>query len=45
MKKILVLEWLNGQPILNVNFSITPSQKSLKKRKQEITTLLFRALI
>lgn len=42
-KKILVLEWLNGQPILNADFSIPPSQKSIEKRKQEITTLLFRA--
>ena len=42
-KKILVLEWLNGKPILNANFSIPPTHKSIKKRKQEITTLLFRA--
>ncbi|BBA79296.1 ABC transporter [cyanobacterium endosymbiont of Rhopalodia gibberula] len=42
-KKILVLEWLNGQPILNADLSISPSRKSVEKRKQEITTLLFRA--
>ncbi len=42
-KKILVLEWLNGKPLLDADLSIPPSQKPIEKRKQEITTLLFRA--
>lgn len=42
-EKILVLEWLEGQPILNADLSQPESEKSLKQRKEEITTLLFRS--
>ncbi len=42
-EKILVLEWLHGKPILEADLSIPESRKSIEKRKQEITTLLFRA--
>ncbi|MEA5533756.1 AarF/ABC1/UbiB kinase family protein [Crocosphaera sp. XPORK-15E] len=42
-EKILVLEWLNGKPILQADLTITESDKPIEQRKQEITTLLFRA--
>ncbi|ACK66768.1 ABC-1 domain protein [Rippkaea orientalis PCC 8801] len=42
-KKILVLQWLNGQPILQADLSLPPIETSIQKRKNEITTLLFRA--
>ncbi|MGK7954814.1 MAG: ABC1 kinase family protein [Crocosphaera sp.] len=42
-EKILVLEWLHGKPILQADLSIPESRKSIDKKKQEITTLLFRA--
>lgn len=42
-EKILVLEWLNGQPILTADFSHLPDRQSIGDRKQEITSLLFRA--
>ncbi|WP_267383071.1 ABC1 kinase family protein [Cyanobacterium sp. uoEpiScrs1] len=42
-KKILVLEWLNGKPILSADLSIPSSRQSVEKYKQKITTLLFRA--
>ncbi|MEA5508594.1 AarF/ABC1/UbiB kinase family protein [Crocosphaera sp. UHCC 0190] len=42
-EKILVLEWLNGKPILQADLSIPPTNKPIEKRTQEITTLLFRA--
>lgn len=42
-EKILVLEWLEGGPLLDADLSIPPSEKSLSERKKEITTLLFRA--
>ena len=42
-EKILVLEWLNGQPILDADLSRPITNKPIEKRKQEITTLLFRA--
>ena len=42
-EKILVLEWLHGKPILEADLSIPESTKSIEIRKQEITTLLFRA--
>ncbi|HAC63574.1 MAG TPA: ABC transporter [Cyanothece sp. UBA12306] len=42
-KKILVLQWLNGQPILQADLNSPPIETSIQKRKDEITTLLFRA--
>ncbi|MEM8779841.1 MAG: AarF/UbiB family protein, partial [Cyanobacteria bacterium P01_G01_bin.49] len=42
-EKILVLEWLNGQPILQADISIPNTNKPTEKRKEEITSLLFRA--
>ena len=42
-EKILVLEWLHGKPILEADLNIPESTKSIEIRKQEITTLLFRA--
>ncbi|MGK7962253.1 ABC1 kinase family protein [Crocosphaera sp.] len=42
-EKILVLEWLHGKPILEADLTIPESRKSIEKKKQEITTLLFRA--
>ncbi|MEM9540458.1 MAG: AarF/ABC1/UbiB kinase family protein [Cyanobacteria bacterium P01_E01_bin.42] len=43
-QKLLVLEWLNGKPILDAR--IVPSDRESqgeKKRRQQIATLLFRA--
>ncbi|MFM1841293.1 MAG: hypothetical protein RLZZ490_24 [Cyanobacteriota bacterium] len=42
-EKFLVLEWLDGVPILTADVTQPPTDKSLEERKQEITTLLFRA--
>ncbi|MBE9175361.1 AarF/ABC1/UbiB kinase family protein [Synechocystis salina LEGE 06155] len=42
-QKFLVLEWLNGVPILTADLSEPPSEKNITERKKEITTLLFRA--
>ena len=42
-EKILVLEWLEGGPLLDADLSIPPSEKSLSERKKAITSLLFRA--
>jgi predicted unusual protein kinase regulating ubiquinone biosynthesis (AarF/ABC1/UbiB family) len=42
-EKFLVLEWLDGVPILIADLTQPPTDKSLAERKQEITTLLFRA--
>lgn len=42
-EKFLVLEWLDGVPILTADITQPPTSKSLADRKQEITTLLFRA--
>ncbi len=42
-EKILVLEWLEGGPLLDADLSIPPSQKPLSERKKAITSLLFRA--
>lgn len=39
----LVLEWLDGLPILSADLSQPPSNKTSDERKKEITTLLFRA--
>jgi ubiquinone biosynthesis protein len=40
-EKLLVMEWLPGQPILTVDLTSRSPEKP--ERKQEITTLLFRA--
>ncbi len=42
-QKFLVLEWLNGVPILTADLTQPPSEKAIEERKKEITTLLFRA--
>ena len=42
-EKLLVLEWLNGQPILEANILTSADGETREKRRQEITTLLFRA--
>ncbi|MBD2655278.1 AarF/ABC1/UbiB kinase family protein [Synechocystis sp. FACHB-383] len=42
-EKFLVLEWLDGVPILTADLSQPPSEKNITERKKEITTLLFRA--
>lgn len=42
-EKILVLEWLNGKPILEADFSAISKIKPIAERKKEITTLLLRA--
>ncbi|QHU99652.1 hypothetical protein BWK47_05570 [Synechocystis sp. CACIAM 05] len=41
--KFLVLEWLDGVPILTADLSQPPGEKNIIERKKEITTLLFRA--
>jgi len=41
-EKLLVLEWLDGEPILQANLALPPSSISLQERKKAITTLLFR---
>ena len=40
-EKLLVMEWLNGQAILEAELTGTPKQQN--KTRQEISTLLFRA--
>jgi predicted unusual protein kinase regulating ubiquinone biosynthesis (AarF/ABC1/UbiB family) len=42
-QKILVLEWLDGEPLLRVDFTDKTDPIKGDRRKQEITTLLFRA--
>lgn len=42
-EKTLVLEWLEGGPLLDADLSFPPSEKSLPERKKAITSLLFRA--
>lgn len=42
-EKILVLEWLNGQPILQADLNIPTTDISIEQRKKQVTTLLFRA--
>lgn len=42
-EKILVLEWLDGGPLLDADLSIPPSNQSISDRKKAITSLLFRA--
>jgi len=41
-EKLLVLEWLDGKPLLSADLSATANGKSDEKRRQ-VTTLLFRA--
>lgn len=41
-QKLLVMEWLNGKPILEAELSFPPIE-DINKRRQEITTILFRA--
>ena len=40
-EKLLVLDWLNGVPLLSADLT-AKSQKDASKRRQEVTTLLFR---
>jgi predicted unusual protein kinase regulating ubiquinone biosynthesis (AarF/ABC1/UbiB family) len=42
-QKFLVLEWLDGVPILTADLTQPPSDKDIAEKKKEITTLLFRA--
>ena len=42
-EKLLVMEWLEGKPLLEAEISISVNGKDTSKRRQEITTLLFRA--
>ncbi|AIE72827.1 AarF/ABC1/UbiB kinase family protein [Synechocystis sp. CS-94] len=42
-QKFLVLEWLDGVPILAADLSQPANGKDITERKKEITTLLFRA--
>ncbi|ACK70372.1 ABC-1 domain protein [Gloeothece citriformis PCC 7424] len=41
--KILVLEWLDGVPLLKSKLAKTESSHKYQKQRREITTLLFRA--
>ena len=40
-EKLLVLEWLDGKPLLSADLSATANESAKKRR--EVTTLLFRA--
>lgn len=40
-EKILVMEWLNGKPILKAN--LIGKEEEIKNKRQEISTILFRA--
>lgn len=43
-EKLLVLEWLNGTPILEANLTLpADSNESEQERRQAVTTLLFRS--
>ena len=42
-EKLLVMEWLNGVPLLSADFSTADNGKTPSVKRQEITTLLFRA--
>ncbi|MBW4621576.1 MAG: AarF/ABC1/UbiB kinase family protein [Cyanosarcina radialis HA8281-LM2] len=42
-EKLLVMEWLNGVPLLSADFSTPDNGKDPSVKRQEITTLLFRA--
>jgi predicted unusual protein kinase regulating ubiquinone biosynthesis (AarF/ABC1/UbiB family) len=40
-EKLLVMQWLNGQPLLKAQFRGTPQE--IDKKRQKISTILFRA--
>ncbi|MDJ0537055.1 MAG: AarF/ABC1/UbiB kinase family protein [Xenococcaceae cyanobacterium MO_207.B15] len=42
-EKLLVLEWLEGTPILNADIPLSSDNSSAKNNRQQATTLLFRA--
>lgn len=42
-EKLLVMEWLDGVPILAANFSSDQNGKDPEQKRREITTVLFRA--
>ena len=41
--KLLVLEWLEGKPILNADIPVSSETASAKNNRQQATTLLFRS--
>ena len=42
-EKLLVLEWLEGEPILNADIPLSSETASAKNNRQQATTLLFRS--
>jgi len=42
-EKLLVMEWLNGVPLLSADLSETQNGKTLNLDRRQVTTLLFRA--
>ncbi len=42
-EKLLVMEWLEGKPLLEADISVPSNGKESGDRRQKITTLLFRA--
>jgi ubiquinone biosynthesis protein len=42
-EKLLVMEWLNGVPLLSADLSDTQNGKTLNLDRRQVTTLLFRA--
>jgi predicted unusual protein kinase regulating ubiquinone biosynthesis (AarF/ABC1/UbiB family) len=42
-EKLLVMEWLNGVPLLVADFTLSNNGEDSNLKRQEITTLLFRA--
>ncbi len=42
-QKFLALEWLNGKPILDADLTLSNNHKLTQEKRQEVTTLLFRA--
>lgn len=42
-EKLLVMEWLNGVPLLEADFLTTQNGKDASTQRKEVTTLLFRA--
>lgn len=42
-EKLLVLEWLEGRPLLEADLAIPVTESPIDLRKQEITSLLFRS--
>ncbi|MDY7015877.1 MAG: AarF/ABC1/UbiB kinase family protein [Cyanobacteriota bacterium] len=43
--KLLVLEWLDGQPLLESELAQSQSGEAMKERRREVTTLIFRAFL